>query len=859
MNQRWLLFLAICFLSAAWVIGGEGCTQPSEDREDSVQESQDEAVPPESSTSIKALDQPLSEKETRTGQIRRQEEVVSGPQSISKLGDWKLYNKHVAFVIHGMGPSRSWSGSSGHLVDASPVDSSGKANRDLLAEIFPAFDVIRVAQATKIQVIEPGGEGQNAVLRVTATNNGVPILDAVTPSQKLEGTIEIDYILRPNVTYLEIVTRYQSQSREYPLLLGDGALFGNFARTFAEGIGWSDNGKLMGKSPSWVAGVSSTFANPTQPYGASYLLALADSKAKLSFSLAQFEILPAYGYTAPVEEKKVSYRRYVFVGKQGLDGMLQALRKLRGQQAHTVSHGKVDSLKDLKQVNLTLRAKGSQKVVSQTFPDSEGNFTFAVPNGDYEIVASAYGRSSVVVPLSSIMPPIKFPQGATLQLVVTEKKVDGSTGGFVPVRVQLTGTKKRIVDLISKNQLIETPPGTYTVMVSRGLEYEYSETKVTLEAGKTTKLAVQLQRAVQVYGVNADMHLHSAPSIDSDVSLSARVGSLVAEGLQFAVATDHDTSTDYRPIIESLQLTPWLHSAIGQEVSPLVLHTNVFPLVAPKNSPTYYGIPIVRYNNGIYQKALTAPQIWKAAKDIYKAQVAQLNHPRSYQAFLNIIRYDREKGVKALPKGALDQNWDTIEVYNGKSGTSDFLDTVMWDWFSFLNQGFFKTAVGNSDTHSLGQRPGIPRTIIQTSTQQADKLRVEEVIANLKAGRAQVYAGPYIQVETQEKKGPGDTIAKAQIELSLSIHAPTWVPVDYVSIYGNGELVKQYKVIESKDKVRFQTSVTFQPKQDTWYVILAGHTSKKLTPVYPRFQSVSMTNPIYLDVDGNGFQAPQQP
>ena len=51
--------------------------------------------------------------------------------------------------------------------------------------------------------------------------------------------------------------------------------------------------------------------------------------------------------------------------------------------------------------------------------------------------------------------------------------------------------------------------------------------------------------------VAGDFHIHAAPSTDSGLPIDKRVFSCAAEGLEVAVATDHNYVTDYAPVIAS--------------------------------------------------------------------------------------------------------------------------------------------------------------------------------------------------------------------------------------------------------------------------------------------------------------------
>jgi len=67
--------------------------------------------------------------------------------------------------------------------------------------------------------------------------------------------------------------------------------------------------------------------------------------------------------------------------------------------------------------------------------------------------------------------------------------------------------------------------------------------------------------------IAGDLHLHAEPSYDSNVSLPDRIASLVAEGVEFAVATDHNHVTDYRPTIIATGARRMIASAPGVEIT----------------------------------------------------------------------------------------------------------------------------------------------------------------------------------------------------------------------------------------------------------------------------------------------------
>ncbi len=807
--------------------------------------------PQERAISQKPLDVGLAADEVRVGKITKDSERITGPEALSAIGDWKIYNSKVAFVIHGKRFSQTWSTSTGHVIDASPVDTNGRATHDLLEEIFPIVSLLRVVVAKKIEIIEPGGPGKQAILRVTASNAGIPIIDSVLKTANVEGTLEIDYILKPGETHLEIITRLQDDARDRAISLGDGILFGDRTRWIAPLKGWNIK-KVVGLPIPWLGTTSPKV---------SYALAPKSKDASLQVPIAQAAVFPAIGGEAKEDVKVAEYKRWLFVGHGGLEEILVALRKLRKQTDTKELKGTVKGI--LKGVAVSVTANNNKGVVlSQTWAKSNGEFSFGLKAGEYTIVAAAEGYKTVSTKAKpGDTPSLTFVPRATVTIELAEKKLNGNTEPFVPARIEIKGKGfSKLVDLITPKQPIHLPSGSYTMLISRGLNYEYIQKKIELKEGQTLALKETLVEAVDTSGyVSADMHLHASPSADSTLPMEQRVSALAAEGIMFAVSSDHDVWTDYAPTVKTLKLEKWLKTAIGQEVSPFGFHSNGYPLKKlPQGKNRYFSVPWSIYKKGTFQKFMEAPEIYKGMREQFKVPIIQINHPRGSQALLSYVGYDPKKGIKALKPGRFDNNWDVIEAYNGTS-REDFLTKTLFDYFSFLNQGWYKTAVGNSDSHTAGRRPGLARSLIRSKQANPVQIDMDEIIDSLKKNRAILYAGPMIRLTTSEGEAPGARIQKPSIDLNIEIQAPSWIAVSYVKLYANGKLQETYPVTASKNKVRFKKTVKLSPKKDTWYIVMAGDDKVGMAPVYPGVFPISMTNPLYLDIDGNGFKPTWQP
>ena len=83
--------------------------------------------------------------------------------------------------------------------------------------------------------------------------------------------------------------------------------------------------------------------------------------------------------------------------------------------------------------------------------------------------------------------------------------------------------------------------------------------------------------------------------------------------------------------------------------------------------------------------------------------------------------------------------------------------------------------------------------------------------------------------------------------------------LDTVQIIANGEVVREL-VPSTTGVVRVDEAVLVTPVRDTWYVVFAMDQDGTLGPVAPGQKIFALTNPIWVDRDGNGvFDPPGLP
>ena len=117
------------------------------------------------------------------------------------------------------------------------------------------------------------------------------------------------------------------------------------------------------------------------------------------------------------------------------------------------------------------------------------------------------------------------------------------------------------IDPSGDSGAVALEPGTYQVVVSRGLEYSSNAQTVVVNAGMTTTVNAAIARVTDSTGfVGSDFHVHSIESPDSQIARHDRVVTLLAEGLDFFTPTDHDIRTSYTPDIAAI---PGASSLLG--------------------------------------------------------------------------------------------------------------------------------------------------------------------------------------------------------------------------------------------------------------------------------------------------------
>jgi hypothetical protein len=250
-----------------------------------------------------------------------------------------------------------------------------------------------------------------------------------------------------------------------------------------------------------------------------------------------------------------------------------------------------------------------------------------------------------------------------------------------------------------------------------------------------------------------------------------------------------------------------------------------------------------------------------------------LNHPKGDCSWMCLIDWNT---VEARPNetdptrfglSADTELWswdlDGVELMNGTKyifhdpehpRSSGLFD----DWQNWFHHGHRVTAVAVSDVHEL-DAPGAPRTWIPVDDESIAAFRDAKLVEPLKAGRAVLGAGAFADVRIGGG-GPGDTVQAAEgaVQVDVRVDAPAAVDVTHVVVFANCDAVADVPVDDPHAVRKLDAAVPLMLEHDAQIVVVAFGADPLplgLDPV-PATLPRALTNPIFVDVDGNGAWDP---
>lgn len=537
--------------------------------------------------------------------------------------------------------------------------------------------------------------------------------------------------------------------------------------------------------------------------------------------------------------------------------------------------------------------------VTQVRPERDGSFAFRIPRGSYRLRALAPGVRALergfrvgdagieLDPLSlGAASRVRLPQGEAMRLVFLGSEATPSPGlgddllgfrvGEKGLPTAFEGNEVSLSGVAGDPEEIVLAPGRYQVFATRGPEYGVRRATLSVGPGEVLPLEIGApERVLATPGwVSADLHVHAAPSDDSTLPLRTRIDTLLAQGLDVVVSTDHDQLVDYGPLIRSLGVGDQVASIVGVEITSSAReaavpytagHLNAFPIPLE---------PLAYRDGAPRSEGIRVREIVRNIREFGGERLVQMNHPRAPGLEDELLHYfshlavagkpfDPTRALEASPNRALiepdregglrDLDYDAVELMNGPSMIA--YHRTRADWFSLLLQGEFRAATANSDSHRLGQLLGLPRNYVQVADDSPGRFDEASFIRAVREGRLYGTTGPLLEVSLEEA-GLGESFRGRSGTLRVAVQAADWVPVSTLRVYVNAALERTLGVRAGETR---EAALEFA--RDSFVTVeVEGGADATFEAVNPGFRSFAFTNPIFVDADGDGdWTAPGLP
>lgn len=779
--------------------------------------------------------------EPRASRILQHSQLVGGPGATARLGDWRLENGLVAFVVDDVAGHQGFALSGGNLIDAAHASVAD----DGLGQVFAFLGGATSRQPIydRIEAVNAAGE---AYLRVDGVDSANGAVRVVT-----------EYHLARGAQALRLVTTVSNRGPESLVgyAVGDSVQWGH-ASHFAPGSGRALAGKVI-RAP-WFAG---TGDHVSYALGARRELEGRSGHSWTDVTEARFDI--AVGGSAIFE-------RWLSVGEGDVGSTLREILALRAEPSGGLS-GRVTAEGGGGPVGaceIQVDSGGAPFATIRSAAD--GTFSASLPTGAYalrpdgadcrgapvqaHVSAGTDSHAGLTVARAALVRfEVMAEDGTGLPCRVSFLGLDGTPDPDFGPDFLASGAGGVVASRTCSGEKA-LAPGRYRLIFSRGVEYDAVDVVTDLRAGGASTVRGVLRRTVDSSGwLSGDFHEHAQPSFDSGVSLEDRVLATAAEGVEVFVGTDHDTITDYGSVITRLGLGRWLTAFNGVEVTSRANgHFGCFPIARQLDKPG---------NGAPLGEGRTPSEIFADCRAGAPEQIIQVNHPRAGDiGYFEQTQLDPPSGRAGH---SYDSTYDALEVFNGLL-VSD-ARRVLSDWFHLLDLGATYTATGNSDTHAISTAPaGSPRNFFYAGVDDPAHLEPRQLVDALKHHRNVVTNGPFLEL-TVDGARVGSLVRQrgGSVDVQVRVQAANWVPVDEVEIFGNGIRIATFPVPAlATGGERFKGGQRLRLARDTWLVAVAS-SARPLTPVigsdaHP-VTPLAFTNPVWVDVDGDGRYSPRVP
>jgi hypothetical protein len=524
--------------------------------------------------------------------------------------------------------------------------------------------------------------------------------------------------------------------------------------------------------------------------------------------------------------------------------------------------------------NAIIEATRAGTVVGIGITDDKGVLKTQIAPGEIQIkVATPGGQSATAKqdPASSDNLNILLDPAGLLALAVTDqngkpipcKAELRALEGTAPLDLGPDAAERNVGNLIySPDGKIRQaiPPGNYKLFVSHGPEYDAFIETINLSKGGTYEKAITLARVVDSTGfVSANFDNRTTASRHySNSTPAARVLNLLAENIEFAVASDIDHIGNLQPGVDALKAGDFITVVPGIKLTwsgrkyAQRFHT-VFPL-AFNGAKQDGGMP-QRPQHVMVRSWLVRPETLPAA-------------PRA-------VLLDDPAGLRPLTvdidgDGAPDLSWgsDPMNIENPADILTLKPGSVAPQWLQSLQLGYRPTVYASSDEPDNWHANARVRTYVRVPDANPGKIDPLAVVKAIQSGDSFVTTGPFLDVSLtvggSDKVFPGQstTSKTGECAVHVTVQAPARTKIERIDVLVNGKVAQSLIRADnapgfSGAPAQFKGTLNIKLEKDANIVVVASGSGANLgrrNELDATRVEAAVTNPIWVDVGGDGYK-----
>lgn len=424
---------------------------------------------------------------------------------------------------------------------------------------------------------------------------------------------------------------------------------------------------------------------------------------------------------------------------------------------------------------------------------------------------------------------------------------EGRPAGLTPEKHSSLAYRPGVIYTGTGEAAFSAPAGRYTLHATRGLEYGLATRTLDVSA-RGAEVNLRLEREVDTAGyVSCDPHIHTLThSGHGDSTIEERMATIAGEGIELAIATDHNHHTDYTAFARSTGTHQHFTSVIGNEVTTREGHFNAFPIRPGSAIPDYR----------VTDWKILLPGI----RAVPGVRVVVLNHPSNDHS--GFIPTDPGRFHPHSGESRDGRPWDIdgIEVITSAAMQSDWMKPYR-DWFALLNRGRRIAGIGSSDSHDVDRFIlGQGRTYVASRAEQPDQIDIQEACDSFLAGKVLASMGLLAEAWALDSSA-----ASKDLRVRVRVQGPRWITADRLDLFANGARVLSRPLSHARSAVvKADVTLTLpRPAYDVWLVAIAAGPGadhpywpipRPYQPTDPNWEPrvIGSSSVLRADTDGDG-------